>query len=72
MKQSVFLQSTRLFTRVLIFILCLAMFAGCLLAPESDSGDILTDEDANAPDAAVDTSGNHTAGARHCDRPAAD
>jgi len=55
MKQSVFLQSTRLFTRALIFILCLALFAGCSFAPDSDSGDILTDEDANAPDAAVVT-----------------
>ncbi|MEZ4509220.1 MAG: hypothetical protein R2881_06155 [Eubacteriales bacterium] len=53
MKQSVFLQSTRLFTRALIFILCLALFAGCSLAPENNSGDILTDEDATAPEAVV-------------------
>lgn len=55
MKQNVHLQSSRLFTRLLIILLCLAMFAGCSLAPENDPSDVLTDEDATAPETAVST-----------------
>lgn len=55
MKQRVALKSSRLFTRLLTILLCLAMFAGCSLAPDGDSGDIYTDEDATAPEAAVST-----------------
>jgi len=55
MKQRVALKSSRLFTRLLILLLCLAMFAGCSLAPENDPSDVLTDEDATAPETAVFT-----------------
>jgi competence protein ComEC len=55
MKQRVTLQSSRLFTRLLILLLCLAMFAGCSRVPENDPGDVLTDEDATAPEAVVPT-----------------
>ena len=53
MKLNAHLQSSRRFLRLLILLLCLAMFAGCSLAPDGDSGDIYTDEDATAPESAV-------------------
>lgn len=55
MKHNVRLQSTRLLTRLLILLLCLAMFAGCSLAPDDNSGDNYTDEDATASEPVVST-----------------
>ena len=53
MKQRFYFHLTRHLPRVIVFLLCLALLAGCSAAPESPDQDMLTDEDADTESGTV-------------------
>ncbi len=53
MKQNFYFHFTRHLPRVIVFLLCLALLAGCSAAPEPTNQDMLTDEDADTESGTV-------------------